>query len=204
MVLAACGSTPSDTEPVSEQDAPTAVPTENIEPTPTVLVEETATAVPPSPNETESNPLTYTNNEYGFGLQYPATWTVADVNDENFVGPGSHSVQFSQGTNQLIIGYRPAGEESMIFGTGIPAGELETQGTISVAGQDVERIVLVSNGKVKTVFYGQPGSVISTNGLEFAISLADFAQIDYEDIELTQQLQDEADLILSSLTMSDQ
>lgn len=171
LLLAACGTQPIETAPAAAQSS-----------------------------ETDANLLTYTNEEYGFSLHYPASWTVTDVSDENFVGPGSRSVQFSQGTVMLIIGYRHAGDETMIFGTGAPAGELEVQGMLSVNGQDVERVILVSDGKAKSVFYGEPGTVLAADGLEFAASLADFAQVDYDTVELTQQTQDEADLIVGSLT----
>lgn len=130
---------------------------------------------------------------------YPLTWTVAEVNDEAFVGPGSRSVQLSQGTVTLVIGYRRYGEETMIMGSGAPAGEFEIRGSIHLLDQDVDRNVLVFDGKDKAVFYGQPGTVIAAGGLEFAPRLDNFAQVDYQEIELPQRVQDEADMILKSL-----
>ena len=62
--------------------------------------------------------------------------------------------------------------------------------------------VLVFEGKDKVVFYGQPGVFINAGSLEFAARLDDFAQVDYRNIELSQGVQDEADLILSSLEVS--
>jgi hypothetical protein len=146
--------------------------------------------------------LSYTNLEYGFTLQFPSTWTVEEVNDEDFVGPGSRSVQLSQGTVKLVIGYRRSGEEVAIGGSGAPGGEFQIRGTTHVVGQDVDRYVIVFEGKDKVVMYGQPGPPpLSAGGLEFALRMDDFAQVDYEQIELSQTVQDEADMILSSLAV---
>jgi hypothetical protein len=148
--------------------------------------------------------LTYENPEYGFAFIYPPSWSLAEVNDEDFVGPGSRSVQLSQGTVKLVIGFRRAGEETMIMGSGAPAGEFEFRGTTQIFGQDVERYVIVYEGKDKVVMYGQPGPpLISAGGLEFAPRLDDFAQVDYGEIELPQSVQDEADMILSSLVVNE-
>jgi hypothetical protein len=145
---------------------------------------------------------TYINHEYGFALNYLSTWTVAAVNDVDFVGPGSRSVQLSQGSVTLIIGYRRAGETVAMGGSGAPGGEFEIRGTVHVAGQDVDRHVIVYEGKDKVVMYGQPGlPSLSAGGLEFALRMDDFAQVNYEEIELSQTVQDEADMILSSLAL---
>jgi len=69
-------------------------------------------------------------------------------------------------------------------------------------GQDVDRYVIVYGGKDKVVMYGQPGPPpLSAGGLEFALRMDDFAQVNYEEIELAQSVQDEADMILSSLAI---
>jgi hypothetical protein len=144
---------------------------------------------------------TYINDEYGFALNYPSTWTAAEVNDEDFVGPGSRSVQFSQGTVTLVIGYRRVGESVALSGSGTPGGEFELRGTVHVAGQDADRYVIVYEGKDKVVMYGQPGPPpLSAGGLEFAARLDDFNP-DYDNVELSQTMQDDADLILSSLAL---
>jgi hypothetical protein len=147
--------------------------------------------------------LTYVNPEYGFSLQYPPTWSAVEVNDEAFVGPGSRSVQLSRGTATLVIGYRRAGEDTIAMGSGAPAGDFESRGTVFVGDNHVPRQVLVFEGKDKAVFYEwEPGSLIGAGWKVFAPRLVDFAQVDYRAIELSQEVQDEADLILSSLEVS--
>jgi hypothetical protein len=151
--------------------------------------------------ETGGDLLSYSNSEYGFTLHYPSTWAVAEVNEANFVGPGSRSVQLSQGTVTLAIGYRRAGEEVALGGSGAPAGDFEARGTTRMLGQDVERYVIVYEGKDKVVMYGEPGpGVIALGGLEFSARLSDFNP-DYDSVELSQKIQDEADMILSSLAI---
>jgi len=146
--------------------------------------------------------LSHTNPEYGFTFHYPSTWTVEEVNDEDFVGPDSRSVQLSQGTVKLVIGYRRSGENVAIGGSGAPGGGFDIRGTTPVVGQDVDRYVIVFEGKDKVVMYGEPGlPPISAGGLEFAIRMDDFAQVAYEEIELSETIQDEADMILSSLAI---
>jgi hypothetical protein len=143
----------------------------------------------------------YTNSEYGFTLHYPVGWTAEEVNDVDFVGSGSRSVQLSQGTVTLVIGYRRAGEEVTMSGSGAPGGEFEVRGTTRLLGRDVERWVIVYEGKDKVVMYGQPGSgPHALGGLEFSATLNDFIP-DYDSVEMSQAIQDEADMILGSLAI---
>ena len=227
LVLSACGTLQIDTEPTMAPPEPAATITEVPLPTPAQVTEEADTkalageadtsqaeakptaepqatvAADPTLKDLSGKLQTYTNPEYGFSLQYPSSWSLAEVNDEDFVGPGSRSVQFSQGTTKLVIGYRQLGEETMIMGSGAPAGDIENRGSIHIAGQDVARTVITFEGKDKVVMYGQPGALISAGGLEFAPRMDDFAQVDYGAIELSQSVQDEADLILSRLVIID-
>ena len=50
--------------------------------------------------------------------------------------------------------------------------------------------------------YNEPGTTpISAGGLEFGIRLGDFDQVNYEEVELSKTIQDEADTIVSSLAI---
>jgi hypothetical protein len=141
------------------------------------------------------------NDAYGFALNYPAGWTVEEVNDVDFVGPGSRSVQLDQGTVTLVIGYRRAGEAVALSGSGAPGGAFEVRGTTQLLGQDVERYAIVYEGKDTVVMYGEPGSgPLALGGLEFSARLNDFNP-DYDSVELSQVIQGEADMILSSLAI---
>jgi hypothetical protein len=150
--------------------------------------------------EPDSGWTSYVNTDYGFSLQYPATWTAAEVNDEEFVEPGSRSVQLSQGTVVLVIGYRHLGENYRIGGGG-GGGEFEARGTVSILDHDVPRQVVVYEGKDKAVYYTQWSGPIAAGELEFSVGLHDF-MADYSQIELPQSVQDEADQIVESLELA--
>jgi hypothetical protein len=221
LLSSACGTLQIDTEPTvgpvdetsTQAESAAAVTNQSVQPTPTAMVEVEistgATTDSAGADQEASVPAAeiqqYTNVDYGFSLSYPADWSVAEANDVDFVGPGSRSVQLSQGTVRLVIGYRRAGETVVISGSGAPAGEFEARGAIQAAGQAVERMVIVYEGKDKVVMYSQvdglPGMPIATGGLEFTFRLGDFAQVDYGAIELSQSVQEDADFILSSLAI---
>jgi hypothetical protein len=159
-----------------------------------------AAATPPvAPAETVVALASYSNAEYGFSFEYPTSWSLAEVNDEEFVGPGSRSVQLSQGSVKLVVGFRRHGESAGLVGRGVPGGEFVERGTVRMLGQDVPRQVLVFEGKDKGVYYNR-WSVIAAGGLEFSLCLLDFDP-DYGQVELPQNLQDEADAILSTLAV---
>jgi hypothetical protein len=143
--------------------------------------------------------LTYTNLKWGFALQYPQSWSVTKVYDEDQAAPSSRSVWLTKGTFVLVIRFRQIDEGPPEIGTSVPAGDLETRGSVQLLGRDVPRQVMVFENKDKVVFYGQPGAFINAGDLEFAARLDDLIQGNYRDMELSQELQDEADLILGSL-----
>jgi hypothetical protein len=88
-----------------------------------------------------------------------------------------------------------------LSGSGAPGGEFEVRGTTQMLGRDVERYVIVYDGKDKVVMYGQPGTgPLALGGLEFSARLNDINP-DYDSVELPQIIQDEADTILSSLAI---
>lgn len=223
-LVSACGTLQIDTEPAATEpvagqvaaeasapvETPAVAPTQIAQATPAQPVEEMEPAADAPVVSDETGEATseqpagiqgYTNTEYGFSLNYPSTWTAEEVNDVDFVGPGSRSVQLSQGTVTLVIGYRRSGEEVALSGSGAPGGEFEVRGTTRMLGQDVDRYVIVYEGKDKVVMYGEPGSgPLSLGGLEFSARLNEFTP-DYDSVELSQTIQDEADMILSSLAI---
>ena len=100
-----------------------------------------------------------------------------------------------------MIGYRRVGETVALGGSGAPGGEFEVRGTVYVVGQEVDRYVIVYEGKDKVVMYDEPGPPpISAGGLEFALRMDDFNP-DYDSAELSQAVQDDADMIASSIAI---
>jgi putative hemolysin len=144
---------------------------------------------------------TYTNDVYGFTFRYPASWTLEEVPAEDTPGEGGlhgNSVQLHQGSLMLYIGYRWATEDVLLGGTGLPAGDLESRGTVTFLGTELEKTVLVYEGKVKGMYYG----VTEVGDLVFAIRLDDFSLIDYGDVDIPDATQIEVNEILGSFGLT--
>ncbi|MEJ2750742.1 MAG: hypothetical protein P8183_22970 [Anaerolineae bacterium] len=137
--------------------------------------------------------LTYANSDYGFSFTYPTAWTLSEE---------PHFITLSQGDVKFIIGYRRNDENVILGPGGVAAGDLETAGVVNFAGQEVERVALVYEGKVKAVYYGYPGQYVPADSLEFFLNLADFSQVDYNEVELAANLQAEVDAIVSSFSLA--
>jgi hypothetical protein len=125
------------------------------------------------------------DEEYGFVLRYPASWALKR-------GPGL--IHLCRGKVRLSIVYRRQGEDWTGHWTGIPAGDLEERGTIAVPGGEVIKRELVFEGKLKALLYRA-----TVGDLEFSARLDDVCSLEYRDVELPQDLTDQADQILGSL-----
>jgi len=131
---------------------------------------------------------TYANADYGFSFRYPSTWTLQEE---------PHFVKLSQQTWALVVGYRRATEDPEILRTGPGAGDMEHRSTVTFLGQERPRVVLVYEGKDKLVLYGnEPGDLV------FLISLLDDSRADYQDIDIPEALQAEADQIVESFELT--
>jgi hypothetical protein len=123
--------------------------------------------------------------EYGFVLRYPPSWALKEV-------PGQ--ILFCQDRFRLRIAYRRQDEAFQSHWTGIPAGDVQERGRISVPGGEVIRRELVFEDKLKVLLYSA-----TVGDLEFSARLDDVVSLEYRDVELTEDLTDQADQILSSL-----
>jgi hypothetical protein len=139
---------------------------------------------------------TYTDEAYGFSFKYPLTFGIPhwELSKED------HVVKLCKDAACMVIGYLGVGE-NIILRSGVPAGTLQARGTVDILGQAVSRSVLVYEGKDKAVLYNG-GQYIEAGDLRFLISLDEFAQIDYEHIELPAEIQAEVDTIVASLELA--
>lgn len=157
-------------------------------------------SAPAKPSADAPNPYagwtTYTNDAYGFSFQYPLTFGIPHWE----LSEDDHVVKLCKGTACLVIGYLGQGED-IILRSGMPAGTLVERGTVDTLGQTVTRSVLVYEGKDKAVLYGAKDK-IQAGGLRFMIALDEFGQINYEDVELSAELQIEVDVIVASLELT--
>jgi putative hemolysin len=118
---------------------------------------------------------TYTHPVYNFSIRLPDDWIVEEVTAG---GPGMdghilnlHPVDdFNQANIRLT--FRSVGENVLLWPTGVGQGDFVLQGTLLIAGQLADRVLLVCpTGEVTSIWYrqaeGQPN--ITRDDLEFGI-----------------------------------
>jgi hypothetical protein len=145
---------------------------------------------------------TYTNPAYGFTFRYPPTWSLEEMPDEDLSAEGGphygRSVQLNKGHINLYIGYRLLSENVFLGGTGMPAGEAEQRGLVYFLGKETEKTALIYEDKVKNLHY----SPMNADDLAFVIRVDDMGYMDYEEVEIPDELQFEVDEILGSFELT--
>jgi hypothetical protein len=139
--------------------------------------------------------LVYTNQTYGFEFEYPGNWTVTEYDN---------GVVLINDPNRIGIRFQRVDEDADRFSdrSGIPAGELIYSDKIRFMGRVILAEVLVFEGKSKIVFYGEKGR-IEIDELVFSITLDDRETYNYDDVDLSEEVMDEAKLIVESFRRID-
>ncbi len=142
------------------------IQTEDI-PSPT----EIPTAVPIDPNDYQGW-WTYTHTEYGFSIMLPEDWEVEETTTSDPLMSGHMlNLHANYGSESIRMTFRRAGEDTLLWPTGVGQGEFIQQGTLDVAGQHARRYLLVCpTGEITAIHYhdaeeGQPN--IARGDLEF-------------------------------------
>ncbi len=153
----------------------------------------TPTGTPATPPGTATakpaNPVTYVNEEYGFSFRHPSGWDVME---------GRNFVSLSQGTVTLVVGFRHVTEDPNICcREQLPEGELVDAGTVTCAGEKVERAVLECEGRITAVMY-EGSEEIAVDDLRFLFYVEDFGA-DYETADIPEAIQQDADRLIESL-----
>ena len=135
----------------------------------------------------------------GLRLFHPPGWslTATPLNEEGLQYGGiafAANIQFRNGDYLLHVGYRPAGSEANLIGTGMPAGQFEPLGQTPFLGRSITKQVIVFEGLPKVVVYG-PATI---NGVDYAGRLDSVAVIDYLLVDIPADIQVDADQILAS------
>ena len=91
----------------------------------------------------------------------------------------------------LTIAYRRQGGDFTGYWPGMPAGDLEDRGTVPALGLQIVKQALVYEDKVKVLVYSGEGG-----DLVFCARLDDLGTMDYQTIELSETIQDQADQIV--------
>lgn len=151
-----------------------------------------ATEAAPSPSPDVARVpemVTYTNEDYGFSLRYPSEWDIVE---------GRNFVSFIQGSTSLVMGYRHATEDPNICCRELlPEGELVDAGTVTCGGEEVDRDLLICEGKTKAVIY-EGTREISVGDLRVLFYVEDFAA-DYDEAHIPEDLREQVDRVIASL-----
>lgn len=133
----------------------------------------------------------YVNDEYGFSL---------DPSRDYAVEGWDNYVLFKRPGYFLFVGYKWADEEVEPFRTGMPAGEFQDAGTVTVLGVEIPKQILVYEGKVKSVSY----SPFQVGDLQVSIWLdAELPQgSGHGEGEIPVEVQDEADQIVATFSLT--
>lgn len=116
---------------------------------------------------------TYTHQVYGFSIMLPEDWVVEEITSSDPLMSG-HALnlypEYNRGAENIRMTFRRVGEEVFLWPTGVGQGEFIPQGTLDVAGQPAQRMLLVCpTGEVTSIWYhqaeGQPS--ILRGDLEF-------------------------------------
>lgn len=161
---------------------------------------EIATALPINPDDYQGW-WTYTDEEYGFSIMLPEDWKVEEVVVSDPVLMGQILTLSTEDYN-IRMSYSRAGEDAMLWPTGVGAGEFIEQGTLDVEGQQARRFYFVCpNGEINYIWYH--GSDNETNiqigDLEFAFILAFTDHYCEEGYSLDGKIQHTAEMIIASL-----
>jgi imidazolonepropionase-like amidohydrolase len=142
---------------------------------PTATLEPAATPLPTSlpPLMIDDTWATYTNDQYGFSFRYPSDWKLKEITGSVNTMSG-HAVHLTHPTDpavRMIIAFKRADEEQRITPTGMGDGELVSRGSVSLLGQQVERIARVAQEKDMAVYYGWPRAAVASSDLVFWLAL---------------------------------
>lgn len=133
-------------------------------------------ATPPAPLPMEPADYqgwwTYTQPVYNFSIKLPEDWVVEEVSTGDALLAG-HLVNLhpkNGGGENIRMTFRRQGEDTLLWPTGVGQGEFVPQGTLEIAGQPAQRLLLVCpTGEVTAIWYHQDdGAANITRGdLEF-------------------------------------
>lgn len=148
---------------------------------------------------------TYTHAVYGFSILLPEEWSVEDVTTSDPAMNGhtlSLRPRLDVEKESIRLTFRRVGEEARLWPTGVGQGEFIPQGTLDVAGQPAQRLLLVCpTGEVTSIWYhqaeGQPN--ITRGELEFGFIFSATASHCEAGYSLSGKAQRVGEMIIASL-----
>lgn len=152
---------------------------------------------------------TFTNADIGYSVKYPREWTVEDTvqtRSEQLVSPVRYITLFSSGKSHfLTLGVKRSTDEFLISDrTGVGAGDLKSDGNVTVSDTSVPASKLVYQGKTKEWYAAKNGpgqSTVGSHVINAALSVGNASE--YASIEIAGSPElTTAKVILSTLTFT--
>jgi putative hemolysin len=150
---------------------------------------------------------TYTHPVYNFSLMLPEDWVVVEVTASDPLMNGhmlSLHPNYEIDKESIRMTFRRVGEEVILWPTGVGHGEFIPQGTLDVAGQPAQRVLLVCpTGEVTEIWYHQGEGVpnITRGDLEFGFIFNATSSHCEAGYSLTGKIQRVGEMIISSLNV---
>jgi hypothetical protein len=142
----------------------------------------------------------YQDDYYKIALEYPVDWTLTEIpgGENDAAGETSKALRFSKDAWMLLIHYKFRWEAAALGG-GLPAGDIEERGFVSLFNRAIPKHVLVYQGKDKVVFYGDRFEY-----LEFHLRLEKDLMVggDYELVDIPEDIVLEMDAIAASIVQT--
>lgn len=121
------------------------------------VVDSQTVASTPLPSATPRNStLNFSDDTYRLTFEYPSSWSLSVVPAGQITSTGAFAAKTIKLTKEgitLKIQYKLLWEETEL-GSGLPPGNLEFRGSVTLLGQEIPQHVVVKDGKDKLVFYG--------------------------------------------------
>ncbi len=146
---------------------------------------------------------TYTNTSFGFTFQYPPELKLAETfNSAKSPNPlNGHAVWLTWDADSdalLQIAFKRTSEDIVIQRSGLGSGDLIAWGKVLFLGAEIQRNVLVAQGRHMTVMYTGPGA-IQRGDLVFTFNL-DYRGSDRQG-GLSDGVENNADAIVASFQL---
>ena len=144
--------------------------------------------------------ITYTNAAYGFSFRLPDNWFIEESATDSHLLT-IYPIDFP-GRESIRLTFRRAGEEALLWPTGVGEGEFIAQDTLDIAGQPAVRLLLVCPaGEVTAIWYHQSADQanLARGDLEFGIIFSATPYHCQDGFSLSGELQRVGESIIASL-----
>jgi putative hemolysin len=150
---------------------------------------------------------TYANPAYHFSITLPEDWIAEEASQTDALMSGHllnlHPKDDTEGES-IRMTFRRVGEEVLLWPTGVGQGEFFSQGTLDVAGQPVQRMLLICpTGEVTSIWYHQADDApnITRGDLEFGFIFSAAPLHCEAGYSLSGEVQRTGEMIIASLSV---